>query len=365
MIFVVICGLTIFAIHISNKASKKAIERFENEEPAKEECPIQAERTPDGKIQVQPGNTLYGSMQEYLDYLNGLYAKGSMCLPPKVTNNASPIPGVLGGLGTNTESPDSVKMQGGDRTVLDFSPAEQGTYAKTPIDKLDDYEYTRVFQSENNLRNALTEETKSDLMNKHTLDWANLPFNAEKRAKKEDEFVAGRKDTAYQDPETGAFFKNVEGNNVEPPDMDAAKQREDNVLSAYQPTDISTHTVGNEMLTVAQIVNAAYKNDPNWEPVIRKTSDYQWEVTELRPKEKKEKYEDEKSKDLAFAQSRGETLPPPSISIDDRMRNDPYFDKSGVGDRDNGKFWKYDDFTKWTPGLERMFAPTLTNKEWD
>jgi hypothetical protein len=58
-------------------------------------------------------------------------------------------------------------------------------------------------------------------------------------------------------------------------------------------------------------------------------------------------------------------MPPPTVNIDDRNRGDPYFDKSGVGDRDNDKVWQYKDFKKWTPGLERMFAPTMDTKEWE
>lgn len=328
-------------------------------------CPVAAVRTPGGKIEVQPGSKVFDTMQDYLEYLNTLYAKGSLCIPPKVKQQQLPIPGVLGGLGTNTESPDSVKRQGKTRTVLDFEPEEQEAYAKTPIDKLDDYEYTRVFERENSSRNAISTFSSNERINSHKLDWANLPFNSEDRSKQENEFVSGRMEKGFRDPETGVFFSNVDGKNVVPPDMDAAKEREQKVLSSYQPTDITNHVLDNDTKTVAQIVNAAYKNDPDWEPVVSKVGDYQWEVTELRPKPRKEQYKDEQTRDLALAQQRGETLPPPSISIDDRLRDDPYFDKSGVGDIDNQKYWKYEDFNKWTPGLERMFAPTLSNREWE
>jgi hypothetical protein len=339
-------------------------EHFDN--PAEEiACPVSAVRTPEGKIEVQPGSKVFDTMKDYLEYLTTLYAKGSMCIPPMVTSQKKmPTPGILGGLGTNTEGPNSVERQGKTRTVLDYEPEEKEAYAKSPIDKLDDYEYTRVFEKENSSRNATSTLSSNERINAHKLDWANLPFNSEDRSKQENEFVSGRMEDGFRDPETGVFFSNVDGKNVVPPDMDSVKEREQKVLSSYQPTDITTHVLDNESKTVAQIVNSAYKNDPDWEPVVSKVGDYQWEVTELRPKPRKERYQDEKTKDLALAQERGETLPPPSISIDDRMRDDPYFDKSGVGDKDNQKYWKYEDFNKWTPGLERMFAPTLPTKEW-
>jgi hypothetical protein len=48
----------------------------------------------------------------------------------------------------------------------------------------------------------------------------------------------------------------------------------------------------------------------------------------------------------------------------DRLADDPYFDKAGVTDTSNDRFWKYSDFNKWTPGLERMFAPTFSQEQW-
>ena len=361
VVFGVLVVLCIAALYMHTPVN----ETFTNQEKKTVECPISAVRTLDGKIEIQPGNKQFDTMKEYLEYLNTMYTNGSLCIPPKVTAMREPVPGIIGGLGTNTESPASMNLEGTTREVLNFESEEQGTYARTPIDKLDDYEYTRVFENENSSRNSFSKLSENERISEHKLDWASLPFNSEVRAKEENEFVAGRMESGFRDPDTGVFFSNVDGKNVLPPDMDSAKEREQKILSNYQPTDITEHVQDDATKTVAEIVNAAYKQDPNWEPVVTKVSEYQWEVTELRPKERKEKYEEDASKDLALAQERGETLPPPSLSIDDRLRGDPYFDKSGVGDKDNGKFWKYNDFNKWTPGLERMFAPTLSTREWD
>ena len=140
--------------------------------------------------------------------------------------------------------------------------------------------------------------------------------------------------------------------------------REAKILSSYRPTDLTKHVIDSKTEAVAKLVNETYKSDPNWEPVVSKVGENKWEVTELRPKPRKETYEDAQTVSLATAEATGLAQPPASIDIVDRLRDDPYFDKSGVGDRDNNKFWNYKDFNKWTPGLERMFAPTLNNKEW-
>ena len=50
--------------------------------------------------------------------------------------------------------------------------------------------------------------------------------------------------------------------------------------------------------------------------------------------------------------------------FDPVQRQDPYFDKGGVIDYEGDRFYKYDNFSKWTPGLERMFAPTFDQNDW-
>jgi hypothetical protein len=241
---------------------------------------------------------------------------------------------------------------------------DETTSRKDPINKLDDYEYTRVFESERGSRNSLETGTKNQLLGQRVHDWANLPFNSEERAKQEDTFIAGRMEDAYRDPKSGVFFNNVRGTTVEPPDVEASRAREQKLLAAYRPTDISKHVMDNETEAVANLVNKVYGEDPNWEPVVSKTGENQWAVTELKPKLRKEKYEESNTQELSMLEAKGLVVPPPIIEINDRIRGDPYFDKSGVGDRDNNRLWNYKDFNKWTPGLERMFAPTMDNKAW-
>lgn len=328
-----------------------------------DECPTSATRTNDGRIVVNPGNKSFSSISDYVAYLSGLYANGSKCIPPRVSSNNEPTPGILGGLGNGAQTPDSVNLEGTTRNVLNTTGAEESS-ATTPIDKLDDYEYSRVNESERGGLNVLDKDNKNQLLKSRILDWANLPFNSEERSKKEDAFIAGRMDTASRDPQSGVYFNTMRGATVEPPDMDAARLREQKLLASYRPTDVSTHIIDNETDAVTRLVQQEYGSDPNWEPVITKVDDNRWEVTELRPKPRKEYYEDSETISLATAEQKGLTSPRPNISISDRMQTDPFFDKAGVADGDNSKFWKYDQFSKWTPELERMFAPTADTKKW-
>jgi hypothetical protein len=327
-------------------------------------CPTEAVRGPDGRIKIKPGGQVFQTMSDYVSYLKDIYGKGAQCVPPKVRGHREPVPGLFGGLGNSTEPPRAATMLGTTRNVMDSAATEE-TSAKTPIDKLDDYEYTRVFEVERGSRNALSTATKNDLLEKRALDWASLPFNSESRAQQEDEFIAGRMDNVWREPKSGVFFKNMAGESVTPPDVEAAKLREQKILASYRPTEVSQHIVDNETQAVANLVNKMYKEDPNWEPVVTKTGENQWEVTELRPKARKETYEDAQTVTTAMAENgRGEVQPQPVMNIFDRLQDDPYFDKRGVADKNNDRFWNYKDFNKWTPGLERMFAPTMDNKEW-
>lgn len=324
-------------------------------------CPTEAKRGPDGRIHIQPGTRSFGTMADYVGFLRDLYAGGATCIPPTVQPYREPIPGMLGGLGNGQEPAIATKLQGTEREVLNFDSTEETTSAKTQINKLDDYEYTRVFQSEKSERMAAGPKPP---IASHILDWAKLPFTSDERAGKEDEFIAGRMEDGFREPKSGIFFNTMESQSVQPPDVEAAKLREQKILASYQPTSISKHSVDSETEAVGKLVHDMYASDPAWEPVVTKVDENKYEVTELRPKARKEKYEDDQTISLATAEERGIAIPPPTLDIHDRLQDDPYFDKSGVGDRTNSRYWNYNDFKKWTPGLERMFAPTETNKEW-
>jgi hypothetical protein len=326
-------------------------------------CPSEAVRGPDGRIHVKPGDQSFQTMADYIGYLGGLYSKGATCLAPQVKNAREPVFGVFGGQGNGETSPKGFELETATRAVLDTREPEE-TYALTKINKLDDYEYTRVEQSERDSRNKLSKAVKNELLEGRKLDWANLPFNSEARAAAEDTFIAGRVEDMYRDPKTGVFFKNMQGGGLLPPDEEAAQMREQKILSSYRPTELTKHVIDNKTETVARLVNEMYKSDPKYEPVITKVDENKWEVSELRPRPQKETYAEGQTISLTMAQEKGMTVPPPSIDISDRLQDDPYFDKTGVADVANNKFWDYKDFNKWTPGLERMFAPTLDNKEW-
>jgi hypothetical protein len=324
-------------------------------------CPERAHRNAEGEIVVQPGDRRFKTMADYVDFLKPLVSKeGTPCIPPMVEPHRGPEPGLIGGQGNGAPGANAIARETADRAV---APFEQPS-AQTPINSLDDYEYSRVFGLEEKPRNSQESKKAKDAgIADHILDWANLPFNSEEKAKKEKEFVAGRRSDMTRDPKSGVFFKTLEGDHLMPPDEEALKQRERAILAAYKPTDASKHVIDNESERVAKMVHEMYANDPNWEPVLEKTGENRWEVRELVPKPRKEEWEEEDSLTVEDALQQG-VNPDIQMTITGGGSNDPFFDKAGVVDRDNKRFWKYDDFRKFTPGLERMFAPTNDTTNW-
>jgi hypothetical protein len=323
-------------------------------------CPERAHRNAEGEIVVQPGDHRFKTMAEYVEYLKPLMNKDrTPCIPPMVEPHRGVEPGLVGGQGNGAPSPNTVARELADRSP---APFEQ-PYAQTPINKLDDYEYSRVFEMERAPRRSPeSKEAKSASIAEKVMDWANLPFNSEDRAKQEKEFVAGRRSDMVRDPKTGVFFRNLEGHDLMPPDEEALQARERAILAAYKPTDVSKHIIDNESERVAKMVHELYAKDPNWEPVLEKTGENRWEVRELIPKARKEQWEDDEIT-VEDALQQG-VNPDIRMDIVGGGSDDPYFDKSNVAGRANGRFWKYDDFRKFTPNLERVFAPTNDTLEW-
>jgi hypothetical protein len=330
-------------------------------------CPASAYEDAKGVIHVQPSGKTFPSMAAYTAYISSQEFDG--CKAVTVSPYGGPQEGVLGGAGTGTATLDQIERENLDRSpdiFMEQYPGEQ-TSVKGTVNSLDDYEFNRVFELENAPRNgALSKNLKDSLTSQRILDWSSLPFNSEERAGQEEQFVAGRLEDGFREPKSGVFFKNMEGVEIEPPDHEAVAAREAKILSAYQPTDITSHVVDSEMERVAKVVAQTYANDPDWEPVIEKRGEHQYAVTELRPRRKKETWESEtpsvqEAKDQGLVSGGSIT---PSMAYDDQQRGDPYFDKEGVVDYSNNKFWNYNEFNKWTPGLERMFAPTNPTQEW-
>jgi hypothetical protein len=245
--------------------------------------------------------------------------------------------------------------------------SDEQTYAKTPINKLDDYEYTRIFSSERDSRNQLEKTVVNALTSRRQFDWSQLPFNSETRTVQE-QALARSEIEGFTGTVTEPFFESINGETMQPLDLQDLDERERSILQQYSPRkteDFMDHDTDD----VDILVKKLFETDPDWEPILEKKNGNQFEVTGLKPKLRKEDtmFADEKVPSVAEAIQNGDATGR-DIKIQPGMVNsgkqDPYFDKDGVIDYEGDHFYKYDKFAKWTPGLERMFAPTFDQNDW-
>ena len=308
-----------------------------------------------GKITIEPQNMRFSTANEFMTYFNTLQKQNPSCILPTIENYNGPLTGVLGGQGTGTESADQVALESGSRALYTTTEGQQDIY------KLEDYELPNRDRN-----NQLLKQQKSSDIAQYQMDWPNMPYDSDARANFEDQFVENRMNAGFRDPKTGVFFNNLEGSQVAPPDQDAVALREAKMLSDYQPTSLTVHQVDDETERVAKVVAQTYKDDPDWEPVVEKVAEHQYRVRELRPRARKTEWEGEQDMTVEDAQHQGLLTggsTKAQINVQ-KSEGDPYFAKDGVADYANNRFWKYNEFDKWTPGLERMFAPTNDTQQW-
>lgn len=317
-------------------------------------CPLSAERKEDGKIHVEPQGLSFDSMNDYITWMSGLN-NTTVCIPPYVKNGFSAVASADRAVGATVGKQDTFG------NVFTKQVEGEQTYAKTPINKMDDYEYTRIFQNESSPRGELSRTTVNSLTSQNQFDWAKLPFNSQTRADAETEFVSERMDGVTRDPRTGVFFKSMEGASIVPPDSDAIDAAEKASLASFKPESPDKLLSQHDTEDIASIVKTMYENDPNWEPVVEHVGANNYRISELRPRRRVEKYAGDEDQTIERAVLGG--MVSPKIDIENGG-TDPYFDKKGVLDYTNDRFHEYKDFKQWTPGLERMFAPTLDTGDW-
>jgi hypothetical protein len=359
MIISLLICIVLFGLFIMN-----GVEGFQSGAETTSGCFSDAKRGPDGKIHVQPGDKTFNNMSEYVSALSDQYAAGKLCVPPQVKTARSPTAGILGGLGTNTIGPAGVKQENATRVVTESDVDRP--WDKTPINSVGDYDRTQVYENERASRQgAMSTAVINELSNQYKMDWSQLPFNSEAKAAQEDIFTAGRMNSMYREPVTGVFFKNMEGDSLLPPNTDEQNKAEMRILNSYVPPKVVENKEQEETVTIANLVKKLFAGNKDYTPVVEKTGNNNWAITELVPKAKKESWADaEKGTSIDSAVRAGWIPPQASMEIFDHGTNDPAFYKAGVADNDNGRFWNYKDFNKFTPGLERMYAPTLQTREW-
>ena len=231
-------------------------------------------------------------------------------------------------------------------------------YLMNPIDDLDDYEMSVVFQNQGS--KEASKKQISDAMTRYPMDWSNQPPDSQYFQDNQAKFEQQVAEDAKKLPAT-SYYKEIDGSNMTPPDTAAMDEEEKKILQTYVP-EKSKGLLQYSVDDVKDLVDKIY-GKKGLIPVIEKSKQAQntWEIVELKEKDPHIVWEDdlERETERQRMEKRGEeVIEVPYTATDVAAGLDPFF-QARNSTRD-GKF----DYYKWTPGLERMFAPTYPIKAW-
>ena len=240
-----------------------------------------------------------------------------------------------------------------EQTHLD--PVAQGH-----IKKLDDFEYNMIYQNESD--RALSTALRNKLMSQRPMDWSGLPPSSE-------QFQAGLRESFENAsptvPDNARPYQTVNGDNMVPPDTETTEMEERKILQAYKPPstqELGSYTADEDM-DPDELIKKLYAVKGLVPTVAHKDGTNVYEVVGVRRKDEKVVYEDEEAPaSLGPVRGAGEAnIQVPPTAYDTAAVVDPFYDTSAPGGKTRMGKW---DYQSWTPGLERMFAPTNDTQNW-
>lgn len=195
-------------------------------------------------------------------------------------------------------------------------------------------------------------------MSQRPMDWTGLPPSSS-------QFQAGLRESFENAkptvPDDAKPYQNITGDLMQPPDASEMEKKEKAILQTYKPQFPPTPT-SYDPRDAQELIKQIYDLKGVIPDVRHKDGTNVYEIVGVRKKDEKILFEDEEAEasDEANENAMESTAKSPQALGDmSRRSTDPFFDsgsKSGSGSK-----WNY---TSWTPGLERMFAPTEDQQQW-
>lgn len=259
------------------------------------------------------------------------------------------------------EAPDAKRFHGDgspneEQNMIVYPPEKP--YLMNPIDDLDDYELSLVFQNQGS--KTASKKQISDAMTRYPMDWVVQGPNSQYFQDNEEQFKKEQQE-AFENPPDTSYYKEIDGSDMKPPNTEAMDEEEKKILQTYKP-ECSKGLLEYSIDDVKGLVDKIYCKK-GLIPVIEKSKQGEniYEITELKEKDPHIVWEDELEKQTIREKQRQrgeEVIEVPYTASDVAAGLDPFFQARNTT-RD-GKF----DYYQWTPGLERMFAPTYPIKAW-
>lgn len=230
-------------------------------------------------------------------------------------------------------------------------------YETDPIEKLDDYELSVIYQNEGSREAG--KRAISDAMSRYPLSWTQKPPSDALFQEYQEAFVDAS-EKSPPDNSSKSTFESISGADMTPPDTAKVDEEEKKILAMYvpeKPQQLTEYSLDN----VVDLVKKVYDKKGLVADVERSSQGSNvFEIVEVNPKNPKIIWEDEVERDPVDRYDlRGEQqiVVPPTVS-DIAAGLDPYFEPRSRVRMDRH------DYTRWTPGLERQFAPTYNTKNW-
>ena len=236
-------------------------------------CPVRLTQHLDGSLSLSPQDMKFANMNEFQQWFHAS-GKNLVC-PLPIMDGATEVEVPVAGRGWSDEQ----------------------TYAKTPINKVDDYEFARVFGFEKGGRMIVPRQNFNMILNDRTFDWADLPLSAEERRGK----YKGLEEGFSADGELRSMDVGGETNRKEvlgaltaanqdwDPKMQAGQQ---GAYESYAREEEDSCPSAKERKEIQKLAEKAYGNDPGFEPVVSKVGPNHWEITELKPKRRHVEFSD-------------------------------------------------------------------------
>jgi hypothetical protein len=249
-----------------------------------------------------------------------------------------------------------IKAQGfKDRVVLDTSDKTMLPYSTEPINSIDQYELEAVFQNEGD--RELKQQQINQMTRRYPLDWTNYPPNSSKFQSEQAKYIEGfSSDSSAVDLDKP--YEAIGIGNLTPPDTLATEKEERRILSTYAPkraNDLKTYDVDDAQ----ELIERIYQPKGLVPTVVRKDGNV-FEVVSTRSLKNTIEYEDDLP-DAPWSSMRsvGEAkIDIPAVATETAAGRDPFYEPTTSTRSDRS------DYTKWTPGLERMYAPTYPTTDW-
>lgn len=317
---------------------------------SKPACPTTINRELNGALVLKPTGKIFQDMNAFQQWWN---SSGLL--------RSCPLPILTGAREVDILVTPDRPMRG---------PEE--TYAKTPINKVDDYEFGRIFGIERGAEMVIPRQNFNKIVSDRAFDNVNKPITAEGRKDSYrgvvEGFTATGDLTSKAEESYGSSDSSREAAARFGDSATEAAARFGEVILDEPDKDCK---ISREERKIAKMVSKAYADDPNFDPVVVKVGPNNWEVTELIPKRRGEPTEVIVEETI---------LDPKRDTVDIKFRYpgeeghdrkdmiDPFFPPAGEWNRHRDHNPDHraerDPYYGYVPGLERPFGPTFDHFSW-